>query len=155
LVSQPGWWGRMWSAGPDTQVARAVRRLGNRLDVEPMRKTRLISVSYAASDPTKAAYVLRCLANSYLERHQQLHRISGESQFFEQQMRQAAEELTQAEVQMMDFSSDQGVVSASLERDLTLQKLSEATSLDQETRVRIAETAERVRALESKYKAFP
>jgi len=39
----------------------------------------------------------------------------------------------------MDFSNNEGVVSAALERDIALQKLSEADATARQTRIAIAE----------------
>ena len=55
----------------------------------------------------------------------------------------------------MDFSSDQGVVSAAQERDMALQKLSDAEANDRQTQVTIVETRQRIRDLESKLKSLP
>jgi len=155
LVEGPSWW-RFWEGtDPALQSERAARQLGKRISVEPLRKTTLIAVSYDSSDPAKAAQVLQALANAYLERHQQVHRPSGEFNFFEQQMEQAQRGLEQAELQMMEFAHHQGVVSAELERDLALQKLNEADSSEHQTRVQMEEAGQRVRRLQETFDATP
>ena len=143
------------NSDPEVRLARAVRQLGQRLNAEPLRKTSLISVTYAASDPEQSARVLRCLASAYLERHQQLRRPSGELTFFEQQMKESAQALDTAELRLTAFSDNQGVVSAALERDLALQKLSDAAASDTLIQISIAETSERIRSLESKLQSLP
>ena len=120
-----------------------------------MRKTTLIDVKYSSSDPAQSAKVLESLAGAYLERHLQVRRPSGEFNFFEQQMLQSRKGLEEAEFRLMDFTQDQGVVSAALERDLTLQKLTEADANDRQTRVSIAETAERIRKLSAQLQSLP
>jgi polysaccharide biosynthesis transport protein len=55
----------------------------------------------------------------------------------------------------MEFGRDQGVTSAALERDMTLQKLSEADGEARQTQVSIAATSERVRILEKKLNSLP
>ena len=55
----------------------------------------------------------------------------------------------------MDFSRDQGVISATSERDAALQKMSEADADDWQTQVSLAETTERVRALQAKLNLLP
>ncbi len=120
------------------------------MTVEPVRKTALISVSYESSDPEQTAKVLRSLADAYLERHHQVHRASGEFSFFDQQVTQSRHSLETAELQLAEFTRDQGVVSASQERDMALQKLSDADADDRRTRVALAENSERIRALQAK-----
>lgn len=156
LISEGHSW--FWSLAGDSeekQLARAVRRIDKRLTVEPVRKATLITVSYKSSDPAQAAAVLHSLASAYIERHEQLHRPSGEFKFFDQQVAQSRGSLEEAELQLMKFGSDQGVTSAALERDMALQKLSEADADARQTQVSIATTAERVRALEKKLSSLP
>src|SRR5438309_10107675 len=55
----------------------------------------------------------------------------------------------------MDFSNNEGVVSAALERDIALQKLNEADATARQTRIAIAETVQRIRMLESDLHSLP
>jgi uncharacterized protein involved in exopolysaccharide biosynthesis len=57
--------------------------MASRLKVVPVRKTALIAVTYASSDPAQAAQVLNTLASAYMERHLLVRRPSGEFSFFE------------------------------------------------------------------------
>jgi polysaccharide biosynthesis transport protein len=149
------WFWNLVGDDPGKSLARAVRRLDRRLTVEPIRKTALINVSYQSSDPEQTAKVLRSLAGAYLERHHQVHRASGEFGFFDQQVMQSRHSLEAAELQLAEFTRDQGVVSAAQERDMTLQKLSDADADDHKTRVELAENSERIRALQSKLSLLP
>jgi uncharacterized protein involved in exopolysaccharide biosynthesis len=58
-------------------------------------------------------------------------------------------------VQLIQFTHKKKVVSATLERDLTLQKLSDAESADLGLQASLAEAAERVRSLEAKLRELP
>jgi uncharacterized protein involved in exopolysaccharide biosynthesis len=156
LISEGQSW--FWSFFGDSeqrQLARAVRRINKRLRVEAVKKATLIAVSYKSSDPTQAANVLHSLASAYLERHEQLHRPSGEFKFFDQQVVQSRSGLEEAELQLMRFGADQGVTSAALERDMALQKLSQADADARQTQVLIAATSERARMLEKKLAYLP
>src|SRR5262249_5649825 len=75
--------------------------------------------------------------------------------FFDQQVGQARHTLEAAELQLMEFTRDQGVVSAAQERDMALQKLNDADADQRRTEVFLAENAKRVQALESKLTALP
>ncbi len=161
LGSGPAWleqWlrGNQWlNESDDARLARAVRRMTRHLKVEPVRKSQLIEVTYSSSSPERGASVLHALAKSYLETQQRVRRPSGEFEFFDQQVVQSRRGLLDAEFHLMDFSSDQGVVSAAQERDLALQKLSDAEGNARQTQVAIAETRERVRGLEAKLQSLP
>src|SRR5271163_4323027 len=66
------------------RVERAAKKLAGRLNVEALKKTNLIAVSYGAPDPQLAARVLQSLASVYLEKHMEVHRPAGQQQFFDQ-----------------------------------------------------------------------
>jgi polysaccharide biosynthesis transport protein len=156
LISEGhSWFWSLLGDNQERQLARAVRRIDKRLTVEPVKKATLITVSYKYSDPVQAADVLRALASAYLERHEQLHRPSGEFKFFDQQVVQSRSALEETELQLMRFGADQGVTSAALERDLALQKLSEADADARQTQVSIAVSTERARILEKKLSLLP
>jgi protein tyrosine kinase modulator len=137
------------------RVERAIRRLDSNLKVEALKKTTVISVDYRSSSPAKAAHVLQVLAAAYLQRQEQIRRPSGEFQFFDQQTKVARHELDEAELQLINFGRNDGVVSASLERDMTLQKLSDAAASELNTRVALAETAQRIQSLEEHLRTLP
>jgi uncharacterized protein involved in exopolysaccharide biosynthesis len=156
LISEgQSWFWSLFGDNQERQLARAVRRIDKRLTVEAAKKATLITVSYKSSDPTEAANVLHALASAYLERHEQLHRPSGEFKFFDRQVVQSRSGLEEAELQLMRFGADQGVTSASLERDMALQKLSEADADARQTQVLIAATTELARMLEKKLVLLP
>ena len=147
-----------WESAKDNQevhLARAVERMANRLKVVPVRKTALIAVTYASSDPAQAAQVLNTLASAYLERHLLVRRPSGEFNFFEQQVVQSRRGLEEAASRLIQFTRDRNVVSAGLERDMSLQKLSEADANNRQTHVAISETIKRIRSLEWTLKSLP
>jgi uncharacterized protein involved in exopolysaccharide biosynthesis len=149
------WYERFLGGSEEVRLARSVRRMTRRLTVEAIRKTNLIQVDYSSPDPAQAAAVLHALAHAYLERQQRVRRPSGEYEFFERQVAQSRRGLLDAEFRLMDFSSDQGVVSAAQERDLALQKLSDAEANDRQTLVSIVETRQRIRGLQSKLQSLP
>src|SRR5580698_8663576 len=67
------------------EIAHAVRKLARRLDVESLKKSNLIQVSYKDTSPERAARVLSALSSLYVQRHTNLQRPPGEIQFFDQQ----------------------------------------------------------------------
>ena len=155
LAANISWFPRLSREDPEEQIAHAVKRLAGKLDVQPVRKSHLITVLYKSSDPRLSAAVLKALADEYLAKHVSLRRPSGQQTFFEEQMQQARRALDDAETQLLQFTRKRKVVSATLERDLTLQKLSEAESADLGLQASIAEAGERVRTLEAKMRDLP
>ena len=154
-TGDPGHWWRLGRPRDDVAVARAAQRVARHLQIEPVRRTTVIRVSYESSDPEAAARVLRSLADAYVEKHLEVHRPAGESSFFEQQMAQYRTRLTEADARLLAFTQDGGVVVASTERDGLLVRLGDADAADRQVQVTMAECLERIRALESKLASFP
>ncbi len=130
-----------------TRIATAVRKLEGELKVELLKKTNLIVVIYSSPDPKLSARVLTALADCYLEKHLAVHRAPGAFDFFHQQSERYRQGLAASESRLSDFSREQGVVSAQLERDSTLQKASEFEASLRQTQASIAETEQRIRTL--------
>jgi uncharacterized protein involved in exopolysaccharide biosynthesis len=98
---------------------------------------------------------LQSLAKVYLEKHLNVHRPSGELRFFTQQTEQSKRQLEETKQQLLRFATEHEVVSAGLQRDLTLQKLGEFDASYRQTHVELAETQQRVSELESQLKKLP
>jgi succinoglycan biosynthesis transport protein ExoP len=161
VVQQTRIGGRDWlhflrlQEGSAERVERATRGLATKLKVEPVKKTNLIAVGYAADDPQLAAKILQSLANAYLEKHLSVHRPGGELHFFSQQAAESQRQLEESKRQLLRFTTVQGVVSAGLQRDLTLQRLSEMDANHRQAKVELAETRQRVWALERQVANLP
>ena len=149
------WFARLTGQTLEIKTERTVRRLARSLEIEPAKKATMIVVRYRSSSPEQSRRVLSSLSEAYLKRHQQVLRPSGEFNFFDQQVTLSRKNLEQAEHDLMQFTSDEGVVSASLERDEAIQKLSDAEATELQTRVQLSETAQRIRSLEEKTKTLP
>ncbi|HEY6767704.1 MAG TPA: hypothetical protein VI386_23370 [Candidatus Sulfotelmatobacter sp.] len=137
------------------RVERASRRLAKKLNIEPIRKTNLIAVSYESADPAMAAAVLRSLATSYLQKHTEVHRPEGELPFFAQQASESRDQLAAAQQTLLRFMADHNVVAAAQERDLALLRLSEADAGYRLTKVDVAQTRSRVSSLQTLLKSLP
>ena len=144
-----------WKQSEEGRQARAVRSLARALKADPVKKTNMISVRYDAADPALAARVLNTLARLYVEKHTAVHRPSGEFHFFEQETERSREQLGEAEGLVLDFSRGEGVVSAALERDLALQKLSEIDASCRQLQVQKAALGNRIQSLQMQVASLP
>ena len=154
-LAQKTWTSELTRQNLEQRTERAVRGLAAKLDVQPIRKSRLITVSYSSPDGAQSAAVLRSLARTYLAKHAANVRPSGQQTFFEQQVNKARIVLQETQEDLIAFTRKQGVVSAGLERDLALQKLSDAQVSEQRIESEIAEVGERVRILEVSLRDLP
>jgi uncharacterized protein involved in exopolysaccharide biosynthesis len=138
-----------------TRIAKATTRLQKELKIEPVRKSNLISVSYAASDPHVAVRVLQALDEAYLQKNLAVHHPPGEFKFFDQETENYKKNLADAEARLKAFSEQEGGVSPQLARDITLQKLSEFAASLQQTYADIAAIEQRIDALEKQSGSTP
>ena len=143
------------SSKTDVPVAKAVRALDKKLDVEVVSKTNLIAVKYESPNPELAARVLSTLTNLYLEKHLAVHRPPGAFDFFQQETVRYGQGLSDAEARLVDFTHAGTVVSAKLEKEVTLQKLAEFDATLRQTQAAIAETQQRIRVLEGQTTSIP
>jgi uncharacterized protein involved in exopolysaccharide biosynthesis len=132
----------------DETISRAVLELEKNLEVRPIKLTNLISVSYKAADPHRAARVLNTLSNLYLEKHLAMHRVPGAFDFFHQQAEEYRTALAKSEARLVDFGHQEGV-SPTLTREITVRKLSDFEAASHETQAAILETKQRIRTLET------
>jgi uncharacterized protein involved in exopolysaccharide biosynthesis len=147
-------YGSIKNGSNELSVAKAVRKLSHDLKIEPIRKTNVISVSYEARDPRVAEEVLKSLAAAYTERHMEVHRASGEFEFFDQQTEQYKQGMNRAQEKLTDFTKGTGVVSAELERDSALQQADAFDSTARQAQATLLETEQRVRALQAQLQSI-
>jgi protein tyrosine kinase modulator len=159
LDQQPlSWWERLRGyqhLSKPQRIEKQARDLANRLDIQILKDSDILSVSLRASDPQLAARILQTLDDLYLKKHVTVRRPAGTFDFFHQQTDQYAKGLSQAEAQLVQFVHERGVAYPQLERDTTLQKLSDFEALEGQTQASIAETEHRIKALESKVATLP
>jgi polysaccharide biosynthesis protein PslE len=137
------------------RIERAARKLSLQLNVESIKKTNLISVSYDAPDPQLAAHVLQSLAGIYLEKHMEVHRPGGQLRFFDQQTGESRRQLEEAKEKLLDFTHSHGVVMAAQERDLILQRVDDVESSYRQTQLEMSETRHRIEVLSAQLASLP
>jgi len=133
---------------PQKKIEKAAKKLGDRLEVEALPKTNVIKVTFASDERTLPARVLNSLGEAYLEKNKEVHRPSGQFQFFDKQTEQYRKELAEAEVKLRQFSETSKIANPLLARDVTLQKMADFKVGLSQTQASIAETEERIKALE-------
>jgi len=139
----------------DKKISQAVLTLENKLQIEPIKKTDLIQVTYESPDPQLAARVLHTLGSLYLEKTVEVHRPPGAFEFFQAESQHYDQELQTAEEQLTKFDRDKGVADPQLEKQIALQKLSEFESNYNSTQVAIKETEKRSRVVEEQLASTP
>jgi uncharacterized protein involved in exopolysaccharide biosynthesis len=137
------------------EIEHAARKLSRRLDVEALKKSNLIQVSYKDTNPERAARVLVALSTLYVQKHTNLQRPAGQNRFFDEQTAEYERRLHQSEAELVRFTRTRGVASAALERDIALQKLGEADAAYRQIDQDRIETERRIGSLREQLKSFP
>jgi uncharacterized protein involved in exopolysaccharide biosynthesis len=139
----------------EKRIAKATARLQDILQIEPIKKSDLISVTYTSTDPQLAAKVLRTLADAYIQKHVDVHSQPGQVKFFDEETERYKKDLNDAEAQLKAFSEQPDGVAPQMTRDITLQKLSEFRSSLQQTRAEMAATEQRIGTLQKQAGTTP
>jgi len=108
-----------WIINPqneDWYVSRAVGHLAKGLNIEVVKKTNMIGITYKSTDPKIAYGVMDKLATLYLEKHLTVHRPSGSFEFFSKETDRYKEALAKSEAALADFGSAEGVVAPDIQR---------------------------------------
>jgi len=137
------------------EIERTARKLGRGVDVEAVKKSNLIQVSYKDSDPQRGARIMMALSTAYVNKHTNLQRPSGEIQFFDQQTEESAKRLHHSENEVVNFTRASGVASATMERDIALQRLGEADAVNRQIDQDRVETERSIASLKEQIKTFP
>jgi len=139
-----------------TRIDKAVLKMETKdLQVIPLNASDIIKASYQAQSPQLAAQVLKKLGDLYLAKHTALRRPQGTANFFDEQAQQYEKQLAASEGQLVSFTEKTGVVSADLEKQVTLQKINDFDLTLQQTRASIAETKKRLQTLEAEDGTVP
>jgi uncharacterized protein involved in exopolysaccharide biosynthesis len=137
------------------RVARAVRALAARIQVDTPSKTNLIEVTYSSSDPAQSYAVLNSLSGLYLEKHAVVHRPPGSYQFFAEQAQSYKTALEKSEARLRAFGQTQGVADPDDERSDLAQQMAAAVGQLHATEQAIAADEQRIKTDQEQMKITP
>lgn len=129
------------------QIEKAVRKLQKKLDVSAITKTDLVGISYESSNPSQSQAVLLAIEALYPGKQRGLQGDNGQVAFFSQQVAQQGAALQDAQNKLTAFTQQTGVISADLQRDLTVRQIADTNSVRQQNDAEIANLVGRVRNL--------
>jgi capsular exopolysaccharide synthesis family protein len=97
------------------------------LTVDPVRNSRLVQVSFDASDPALAARVLNCLAEQYIELgfETRYEATNKASRFLTRQLDDLKAKVERSEEELVRFSKEHDIYSVGEKENVILQKLSD------------------------------
>ena len=99
------------AADPETEQAILVR-FNDRLSVEPVRRSRLVQVSFESQDPSVAAKALNALASNYIQENLESRWDSAQkaSEWLSQQLQTFKAKLEKSENDLQDYAQNNGLL---------------------------------------------
>lgn len=141
---------------PEERVAFALSHLQSKLNVTQETNANLIDVTYVTYwDQNGGAKILNTLGKLYLQKHMEIHSPPGALDFFEKETARYQQGLAEAEARLVSYDRQHEAVSAHLERDDLVNKLSDFYAALGQTRVQLAQTEERIRNLDQQLASTP
>lgn len=131
------------SGVPAQQLEKAETKLSKSLKVTPDGKSDLITVQYRGYSPKQTVQVLQTLADSYLDRHLELHRVAGDYEFFREQAAHFENQWRDAQARMSAFELRTKVVVLDEQKDLGIRKLNDLEASLRETQTAVSEAEHR------------
>ena len=135
------------SATQTSPAQGAVLKLVKDLEVEAVKKSNVIEVSYKNKDPQVAASVLNSLVSLFLDRHLADYKNPEISAFFEEQSRMLKNQLTGSEKRLEDFRKTHDLSSLEEQRNRLLEEHSKRHTDLNQTESQIVETRSRLEQL--------
>jgi polysaccharide biosynthesis transport protein len=137
------------------RIARAVKALAGKIKVETPTKTDLLEVSYKSGNPQLAYSVLKNLTDFYLEKHAEVHRPRGSTDFFVRQTLLYKNALESSEARLKELGEHNNIADPDEERtNLALQLATDIGQLHA-TEQAIAADDQRIRTDQQQLKATP
>jgi uncharacterized protein involved in exopolysaccharide biosynthesis len=107
----------------EKQRYRAIVKLTKLLDVDPVKKSNVLAVTYDGPSPELSQAVVSKLVDYYLERHIHLSRTPEARQFLTEQTARQRAELTKSEEQLRDLKTATGLLAPEAQRQLLMTRI--------------------------------
>jgi uncharacterized protein involved in exopolysaccharide biosynthesis len=137
-------------------VEKAATAVAGDVKVEAEKTSNVINVKYGRSgEPQAPACVLQNLSKLYLEKHLLLRRPAGSSDFFAGQAEKYHRDLENVELQLANFSRDEGVAAPDILRTNMAQQVVNSVASLYQTRQAIAADEQRLKEIARNLESTP
>jgi capsular exopolysaccharide synthesis family protein len=102
---------------------RAILEVTKNLNIENLKNSSIISISYDAESPKIAQEVVGKLIDLHLEKHIEVHRTLGSQQFFAEQVNHLQDKLIRSENELRALKNEIGVSSVSEQQRVILARI--------------------------------
>ncbi len=136
-------------------IARATKRLGDKLDIVAVTKANLLYVTYKSLNPQLAYNVLQTLGKLYLVKHLAVHRPQGSYAFFASETQKYQQALFDSEARLADFTKTSGVAVPDVQRTDLAQHVADSVAALESARQNIAADKHRIEDENARIKVTP
>jgi succinoglycan biosynthesis transport protein ExoP len=137
------------------RVERAVNQLSKDLNITPVRRANIISISYSSDSAQVSAQVLKRLGELYLEKHLKLHHPEGATDFFTDKAGEYEKQLKESENRLSEFHQSNNLVVLAQQKELTLQRAAEAKANLMASEAAVNEATQRINRVEQQLANMP
>lgn len=134
---------------------KVVLRVMNNLEVEALKDTSIISISYRSQSPKLAQDVLAKLIDLYLEQHIAVHQTPGSYQFFTQQSDDLRNKLALSENELRNLRDKTGISSLEEQRKVILNHIGDLERQTGAAEAELAASKAKVQALRKTLASIP
>jgi len=118
------WLGELSPQADADDRERAIDQLSRHVEVTPAPKSNVIRISYQSHDPGGSRAVVAKIIESFLEKHVELSRTKGASEFFAEQAAQMRAELERKEDRLRGLQDATGLIAPRSQRDALVERIS-------------------------------
>jgi uncharacterized protein involved in exopolysaccharide biosynthesis len=135
---------------------RAAASLSKAIKAQAITTSDVIEVKYGRlGDPQTPACVLQNLSKFYLEKHVQLQRPAGSSDFFAQEAEKYQKELSDSEARLIEFGQKEGVAAPDVLRTSVAQQTATAIANLHQAQEAVAADESRIENLKKQLASIP
>ncbi len=149
------WYRTLHKQAPATSFEQAVTRMGESLEAVPIKKSRILQVSYQDESPERAARVLQVLYQKYAEHHLRLNQNEKAAEVFRSQSGEFNRKLHEATEALKRFDLAHGFAGSPAQRELLLQQFYMLQQQLNATRTEKLETQQRLTTLQTQLAGTP
>jgi uncharacterized protein involved in exopolysaccharide biosynthesis len=137
-------------------LERTVNLVAGNLEVVPVKKSRVIKITYTDTDPNRAKKTLDAIYHRFVDLHVELNE-RGTTQVFDEQTGKFSQKLNAATDKLKNFDTQNGVIGADIntQQGLLQRQLSDTQTQISATKTQVGETEKRIASLKSKIAAEP
>lgn len=102
---------------------RAVAHLAQKIEVEAVKKSNVVQITYEGPSPDVAQAVVSSLVEFYLEEHARINRTPGAHKFLSEQTERLRSDLGKAEESLRALKEETGLVAPEAQRQIVVERI--------------------------------